>query len=180
MSRVGNKPVTIPKGVTISVAKGKLSVKGPKGELSRALPPLVDIAVEGDSLNVKRNGNHRRSRAMHGLCRALVQNMVTGVHQGFTRVIEFTGVGYRADTKGGILLLSLGYSHPIEVMLPKGVAAKVDKERSRIELSGIDNEVLGQVAAVIRDQRPPEPYKGKGLKYEEETILRKEGKTSGK
>lgn len=180
MSRVGKKTIAIPKGVTINVNNGQLSVKGPKGELSRKMPPLVDIVVEANEAQVKRKNDHRRSRSMHGLCRALLQNMVTGVSQGFTRVLDFTGVGYRADAKGGMLTLALGYSHPIEVLLPTGVAAKVEKDKNRIELSGIDNEVLGQVAAVIRGQRPPEPYKGKGLKYEAEHILRKEGKTSGK
>jgi large subunit ribosomal protein L6 len=174
VSRVGKKPIEIPKGVTVSLADDVIKVKGPKGELSREIPPMVDVKVEGDSVVVIRKAEDRRGRAMHGLARSLINNMVIGVSQGFTRVLEINGVGYRADAKKDVLHLVLGYSHPIELMLPPGVAAKVDK--NRIEISGIDKEAIGQVAAVIRDQRVPEPYKGKGIKYVDETIRRKVGK----
>jgi large subunit ribosomal protein L6 len=174
VSRVGKKPIEIPKGVTVSLADDVIKVKGPKGELSRGIPTMVEIKVEGDQVVVHRKAAGRHGRAMHGLARSLINNMVVGVSQGFSRVLEINGVGYRADVKKDVLHLVLGYSHPIELMLPPGVNAKVDK--NRIELSGIDKEAVGQIAAVIRDQRPPEPYKGKGIKYVEETIRRKVGK----
>ncbi|MBK8482558.1 MAG: 50S ribosomal protein L6 [Proteobacteria bacterium] len=175
MSRVGKKPIEIPKGVSISADAGELRVKGPRGELSRRIPPDVKIIVDGASAVVERAGSGgRRSRAMHGLGRALLQNMVTGVSDGFTRTLEINGVGYRADARGGVLALLLGHSHPIEVLLPTGISAKVEK--NIITLQSADREQLGQLAAVVRAQRGPEPYKGKGIKYTEETIRRKVGK----
>ena len=174
MSRIGKKPIDIPKGVSISVEGDEVIVKGPKGELRRKKPPVVSFEISDTVAQVTRPDDSRSARAYHGLARALVQNMVTGVSVGFTRVLEINGVGYRADARGDVLGLALGYSHPIEVMLPVGVTAKVEK--NQVALSGIDNEVLGQLAAVIREQRPPEPYKGKGIKYVEETIRRKVGK----
>ena len=174
MSRIGKKPVDIPAGVTVTVAEGQIKVKGPKGELSRSIPPLVELKTEGSKLRVAVDEKEREGSAMSGLARSLIQNMVTGVSKGFKRELEITGVGYRAEVKPGILHLALGYSHPLELMLPPGVAAKVEK--NRIELTGIDREVLGQFAAVVRAQRPPEPYKGKGIKYVEETVRRKVGK----
>jgi large subunit ribosomal protein L6 len=174
VSRIGKKPIVIPSGVTVTLIDGQIKVKGPKGELSRSIPPMVNITVDKSSVIVSQAVQERRGRAMHGLARSLIQNMVTGVSQGFTRILEINGVGYRADTKTGTLTLSLGYSHPLEIMMPSGTTAKVEK--NRIELNGIDREVLGQIAAIIRDQRGPEPYKGKGIKYTEETIRRKVGK----
>lgn len=174
MSRVGKRPIAIPSGVTITLDGGQITVKGPKGELSRKVPPLVELDIGDSELAVNRVSEHRRARAMHGLARALIQNMVTGVSTGFTQALDINGVGYRADAKGAVLNLALGYSHPIEVLLPEGVDAKV--ERNRVVLSGIDKEVIGQLAAVIRAQRPPEPYKGKGIKYSDEEIRRKVGK----
>ncbi|MCC6749835.1 MAG: 50S ribosomal protein L6 [Deltaproteobacteria bacterium] len=174
MSRVGKRTIPLPKGVSVEVVDRELKVKGPKGELKRPLPPGVTIASEGGAAKVSPLGEARSNRALHGLARALLNNMVTGVSKGFSRELEINGVGYRAEAKKGLLTLALGYSHPIEVFLPQGVEAKVDK--NKIELTGIDREVLGQLAAVIRGQRPPEPYKGKGIKYVEETIRRKVGK----
>ena len=174
VSRIGKQPVVIPKGTTVTIAGGEVKVKGPKGELSGPVPPLVEANVEGQKVVVKPAAKGRRARAMHGLTRSLMQNMVTGVSEGFTRILEVNGVGYRADVKGRSLYLGLGYSHPIEVLLPDKVDAKVEK--NKIILTGIDKAVLGQLASVIRSQRPPEPYKGKGVKYVEEQIRRKVGK----
>jgi large subunit ribosomal protein L6 len=174
VSRIGKKPVEVPKGVNVTLAEGNITIKGPKGELSRRVPPMVAVQSDGGKIMVTKTSNDRRARAMHGLARSLIQNMVTGVSQGFTRVLEINGVGYKAETRPNVLFLTLGYSHPLEVFLPTGVTAKVEK--NRVELNGIDREVLGQLAAVIREQRGPEPYKGKGIKYLEETIRRKVGK----
>ena len=174
MSRIGKKPIDIPPGVTVAISGNEIVVKGQKGELSRSIPPLVGVTVAGGKILVARAAKERRGSAMQGLARSLIQNMVQGVSKGFTRTLEVNGVGYRAEVKAGVLYLSLGYSHPLEVLLPKGVSAKVEK--NRIELTSIDREVLGQLAAVVRAQRPPEPYKGKGIKFVEETIRRKVGK----
>lgn len=179
MSRIGKKPIELPSGVSVNVSGNEITIKGPKGQLSRTIPPLVSVKVEKSKLEVlpAAEGDRRQS-AMRGLARALFQNMVTGVSKGFTRVLEINGVGYRADAKPGTLNLALGYSHPLELVLPPGITAKVEK--NRVELTGIDREVLGQLAAVVRDQRPPEPYKGKGIKYAEERIQKKAGKTGTK
>lgn len=174
MSRIGKMPVKLPKGVTVQLANGMLNVSGPKGQLSRKAPPAVTMKIEANAVEVQREGEGRQARAMHGLARALLQNMVKGVSSGFERVLEINGVGYRAEVKPNVLALSLGYSHPIEVMLPKGISAKVDK--NSITLAGVDKEQLGQLAAVVREQRPPEPYKGKGIKRQDESIRRKVGK----
>jgi large subunit ribosomal protein L6 len=175
MSRVGKKPVTVPKGVTVSVKDGQLGVKGPKGELKRPVPPLVQISVGKEAVDVSRQSDEGAARAQHGLMRALLQNMVDGVTKGFEKKLEINGVGYKAEVAGEKLTLSLGYSHPIVFMLPKGITAKVEK--NVLTLAGIDREALGEAAAKVRSFRPPEPYKGKGVKYLEETIRRKVGKT---
>ncbi len=174
MSRIGKMPVMIPKGVTVKIDGGMITAKGPKGELSRPVSPQVEFEVEKDKITVLATGESRQHKAMHGLARSLIQNLVTGVESGFTRVLEVNGVGYRADVKGRTLHLALGYSHPIEVMIPEGIDASVEK--NRISLSGADKEVLGQLAAIIRQQRPPEPYKGKGIRYIDEYVRRKVGK----
>ena len=183
MSRIGRKPLEIPKGVTVSISKDTVSTKGPKGTLTLKRHKDIEIkqAKDEDKKDVivfERKGNLGSQRAAHGLMRALVGNMLTGVTQGFTRQLEINGVGYKAEIKGPKIVLSLGYSHPIEYQLPEGISAKVDK--NLLILSGIDRQALGAATAKIRSFRPPEPYKGKGIKYAEETILRKAGKTAGK
>jgi large subunit ribosomal protein L6 len=174
MSRIGKKPVPVPKGVTVNVSGGQIAVKGPKGELKRKVPAGVAVKLEGDKVLATRGDEGRINRAKHGLIRALVANMVKGVTTGFTRELEINGVGYKAEAKGKSVTFTLGYSHTIDFPLPQGIEAKVDK--NRVILSGIDRELLGQTAAKVRGLRPPEPYKGKGVKYVEETIKRKVGK----
>ena len=185
MSRIGRKPLVIPKGVQVSITKDKISVKGPKGTLdmkrqgTTAAVEVKQAKDEGkDVLVFERKGNLGQERAAHGLTRALVANMMKGVTEGFTRELEINGVGYKAEIKGTNITLSLGFSHPIEYKLPEGITAKTDK--NLLILSGIDKEKLGGAASKIRSFRPPEPYKGKGVKYKEETIVRKAGKTAGK
>jgi large subunit ribosomal protein L6 len=175
MSRVGRKPVVLPKGVTISTTADTVSVKGAKGELRRKLPGGVSVKVTGQEVLVERADDAPQSRAKHGMLRALVANMVKGVSEGFERKLEINGVGYRAEVAGQKLNMALGFSHPVSFDLPKGITAKVDK--NVVILSGIDREELGATAAKIREIRPPEPYKGKGIKYVEEVIQRKVGKT---
>jgi large subunit ribosomal protein L6 len=177
MSRIGKQPVKIPKGVTVSVAGDKVTVKGPKGSLDLQRNSHVAVKIEGDEVLLTRGGDEPEQRAAHGLMRALVANMVHGVTQGFERKLEINGVGYRAEVKGKELELLLGYSHPIRYPLPAGITAAVDK--NIIILGGIDKQLLGLTAAKVRSFRPPEPYKGKGIKYVEETILRKVGKAAG-
>jgi large subunit ribosomal protein L6 len=171
-------PIAVPGGVKVHVADGTVRVEGPKGKLSREVPPEVTVAVEGAVVNVTRADDTRRARGIHGLTRVLVSNMVEGVSKGFTRVLEINGVGYRAEARGAILHMTLGFSHPIAFGLPPGITAKVEKQ-TVITLEGADREVLGQVAAALRELRPPEPYKGKGMKYAEEKIRRKAGKAAG-
>jgi large subunit ribosomal protein L6 len=178
MSRIGRKPLEIPKGVQVTIAKDTVSVKGPKGSLSLKRHEDIDIKEDKGTITFSRKGNEGRERAAHGLMRALVNNMITGVTKGFEKQLEINGVGYKAEIKGTNVVLSLGYSHPIEYKLPEGITAKVDK--SLLILSGIDRQALGAATAKIRSFRPPEPYKGKGIKYVSETILRKAGKTAGK
>ncbi len=175
MSRIGRKPVVVPKGVHVSLSGRSLAVKGPKGELKRDLPMGVSVKVVNGEAQVERADDSRENRAKHGLIRALLANMVTGVTNGFERQLEINGVGYRAEVVGQKLTMALGYSHPVVFDVPKGVSAKVDK--NLLVLNGSDRELLGEVAAKIRGFRPPEPYKGKGVKYVEETIRRKVGKT---
>jgi len=178
MSRIGRKPIDIPKGVQVSITPDQVSVKGPKGSLQMRRHKAIAIKEENGQLIFERDGEDGPRRAAHGLMRALCANMVTGVTAGFERKLEINGVGYKAEIKGQTVVLSLGYSHPIEYKLPEGVSAKVDK--NVLILSGIDKELLGSAASKVRSFRPPEPYKGKGVKYVEETIVRKAGKTAGK
>jgi large subunit ribosomal protein L6 len=175
MSRIGRKIVALPKGVALNVGKTDISVKGPKGELKRAVPTGVSIKVNGQEAQVERADDSRENRAKHGMLRAMIANMVKGVSDGWERQLEINGVGYRAEVAGQKLNMALGFSHPVVFDLPKGIAAKVDK--NNIILNGIDKDLLGATAAKIREIRPPEPYKGKGIKYVEEVIRRKVGKT---
>jgi len=175
MSRIGRKVIALPKGVALTVGKTELSVKGPKGELKRIVPAGVSVKVAGQEAHVERADDSRENRAKHGMLRAMLANMVKGVAEGWERQLEINGVGYRAEVAGQKLNMALGFSHPVVFDLPKGIAAKVDK--NFIILNGIDRELLGQTAAKIREIRPPEPYKGKGIKYVEEVIRRKVGKT---
>jgi large subunit ribosomal protein L6 len=176
MSRIGRKPVVLPKGVTLAQKPGHFIIKGPKGELSKPMPSGVTIRSEGDKLVVGRADDSRANRAKHGLVRAHLANMVKGVTEGWKRELEINGVGYRAEVSGSSVTFALGYSHPIVFALPKSVTAKVEK--NRLTLESPDKDELGQVCAKLREMRPPEPYKGKGVKYVEEIIKRKVGKAA--
>ncbi|MCP9818988.1 50S ribosomal protein L6 [Synechococcus sp. Cruz-9H2] len=179
MSRIGKAPIPIPDKVNITLAGLAVTVKGPKGELSRTLPDGVAVSQQENTLVVTPSNGSRRSRERHGLCRTLVANMVEGVSQGFTRKLEIIGVGYRAQVQGRKLVVSAGYSHPVEVNPPEGVSFTVEGT-TQVMVSGADKELVGNEAAKIRAIRPPEPYKGKGIKYAGERILRKAGKTGKK
>lgn len=178
MSRIGNAPITIPKGVTVKTQGKVISAKGPQGELSFEVPPRIEFSIDNDVIKFSRPTNARQDRAMHGTARARTANIVKGVHEGFTRVLEINGVGYRAAVKGSNVDLTLGFSHPISYPLPQGV--KAEFKDGKLTISGADKIVVGKVAADIRRYRPPEPYKGKGVKYAEERIIRKEGKRGKK
>lgn len=178
MSRIGKKPIPIPKDVKVDQKGDLLSVKGPLGELMRTIDTRVSLRIDSGQVAVLVEEGGKEVRALHGLYRALIANMVSGVSQGFERVLDIVGVGYRAELSGRTAILHVGHSHPINFDLPKGIDAEID--RTRIKLKGIDNELLGRTAAKIRSFRPPEPYKGKGIKYAEEYIKRKAGKTGAK
>lgn len=175
MSRVANNPVQLPKGVEATVADGFISVKGSKGNLQLALHNAVQITRDGDSLRVSAANETRQANALSGTFRALINNMVTGVSQGFQKKLQLQGVGYRAKAQGQTLNISVGYSHPIDFVVPKGVTADTPTP-TEIVLSGADKQLVGEVAAKIREFRPPEPYKGKGIRYLDETVYRKEAK----
>lgn len=179
MSRVGKKSIPIPDKTTIEYKDRVITVKGEKGSLTRSVHPAVDIQLEKDSLSIVIVEQGKKAAAAQGLMRSLIDNMVTGVSTGFERVLEINGIGYRAEVSGNVINLNLGYSHPIGFKLPDGISAVVEKN-SIIKLSGIDKEQVGQTAASIRKLRPPEPYKGKGIKFAEEYIQRKAGKTGTK
>jgi large subunit ribosomal protein L6 len=179
MSRIGKQPIEIPNGVKVTVNNYTVTVNGPKGTLSRNILDVVSLDITEKLLTVNRADDSIKSRAAHGLTRTLINNMVIGVTKGFERALEINGVGYRAEVKGDVLALSLGYSHPINFQLPTGITVEVDK-MTKLLVKGIDKELVGQTAAKIRDFRSPEPYKGKGVKYADENILRKAGKTGKK
>ncbi len=180
MSRIGKMPIAIPAGVTVDVAENnKVTVKGPKGTLERVMAPEMKIAVEGAEVTVSRPNDLKRNKSLHGLTRTLINNMVIGVTDGYEKKLEVNGVGYRAAKQGKKLVLNLGYSHPVEMEDPEGVETVVEGTNV-IFVKGIDKEKIGQYAAEIRDKRRPEPYKGKGIKYADEHIRRKVGKTGKK
>jgi large subunit ribosomal protein L6 len=179
MSRIGKRPITIPAKVTVTINGQEVAVKGPKGELKRVLPEGVTVAQEGDNINVNRINDSRMARERHGLCRTLVANMVEGVSNGFQRRLEIQGVGYRAAVQGKNLNMSMGYSHPVLIEPPDGIQFAVENNTNVI-VTGIDKEIVGNTAARIRGVRPPEPYKGKGVRYAGEFVRRKVGKTGGK
>lgn len=179
MSRIGKRPIAIPDKVTVSIEDRKVTVKGPKGELSRVLPAGVVVAQEEKTVVITRAEESRMARQRHGLCRTLVANMVDGVSKGFSQKLEIQGVGYRAQVQGRNLVLSLGYSHPVEMIPPEGIQFAVENN-TNVTVSGIDKELVGNTAAKIRASRPPEPYKGKGVRYAGEAVRRKAGKTGKK
>ena len=180
MSRIGRMPIAIPSGVTVEVAENnKVTVKGPKGTLERVLPEAMDIKVDGEEVVVSRPNDLKKNKALHGLTRTLIYNMVVGVTEGYEKKLEVNGVGYRAQKQGKKLVLSLGYSHPVEMEDPEGIETVLDGQNIII-VKGIDKEKVGQYAAEIRSKRAPEPYKGKGIKYDTEVIRRKVGKTGKK
>ena len=179
MSRIGRMPIAVPAGVTVDIAENnKVTVKGPKGELTRVLPEAMDIKKDGEEIVVTRPNDLKKMKSLHGLTRTLIHNMVVGVSEGYEKVLEVNGVGYRAQKQGKKLVLSLGYSHPVEMEDPEGLETTVDG--NKIVVKGISKEKVGQYAAEIREKRAPEPYKGKGIKYADEVIRRKVGKTGKK
>ena len=179
MSRIGRMPIAVPAGVTVDIAENnKVTVKGPKGTLERVLPSEMTIKKEGEEIIVTRPSDLKKMKSLHGLTRTLINNMVVGVTDGYTKELEVNGVGYRAAKSGNKLTLNLGYSHPVEMIDPEGIESTVDG--NKIIVKGIDKEKVGQYAAEIRDKRRPEPYKGKGIKYADEVIRRKVGKTGKK
>jgi large subunit ribosomal protein L6 len=180
MSRIGKAPVTVPSGVEVTVAGGTITVKGPKGTLSRVIPGDIEVTQDDGALSFARPNDERKNRALHGLARSLVNNMVIGVTDGFKKELEIVGVGYRAEAQGpGALRLNLGFSHPVSVTAPDGITFEVPVP-TQVVVNGIDKEVVGQVAADIRSIRKPEPYKGKGVRYAGERIVRKAGKAGKK
>ena len=179
MSRIGKKPIPLPKEVKVQVAGSKVTVTGPQGKLDQVMPPRVNLEIGKDQILVQPQDDSRLSRSYWGLARTLVDNMVTGASQGFTRVLELSGTGYKVEAKGNTLVFSVGYSKPVEFPLPKGISAQVEKA-NRIEIKGFDKQQLGQTVAVIRGIRPPDAYKGKGIKNLGEQLRRKVGKAGGR
>ncbi|NJN85546.1 MAG: 50S ribosomal protein L6 [Leptolyngbyaceae cyanobacterium SL_7_1] len=179
MSRIGKRPISLPAKVTVAIDGQQVTVKGPKGELSRVIPSEVEIIQEGDTLIVARRNESRAARQRHGLSRTLVANMVEGVSQGFQRRLEIQGIGYRAQVQGRSLNLTVGYSHPVQITPPDGIQVAVENN-TNVVVSGIDKEIVGNIAAQIRAVRPPEPYKGKGIRFSGEVVRRKAGKAGKK
>ena len=177
MSRIGRLPITVPSQVAVDIKGSHIHVKGPKGEMMHTFPTGVAFSLEQGVLHVTRAGDNPQERMMHGTARAIVNNMVVGVSQGFDRLLEVNGVGYRAEMDGNTLVLYVGYSHPVRIEPPAGISFSTDAKTRQIKVSGFDRQLIGQVAANIREVRPPEPYQGKGIKYLEEKIRRKAGKT---
>ena len=183
MSRIGKLPIALPKGVTVTLADNKVTVKGPKGELTQYVDPRISVSIEEGEVKLSRATYEKEDRALHGLYRSLVNNMIVGVSEGFKKTLELVGVGYRASNQGQLLELSLGFTHPIFFMLPSEIKVETKSERNKnpfIYLESCDKQLLGQVCSKIRSFRKPEPYKGKGIKFEGEIIRRKSGKTASK
>ena len=176
MSRIGKQPVVLPAGISAKVADGVVTLKGPKGELALKTPATVEVSLDGSTLNVARKGDDKQNRADHGTIRALLQNMVVGLKDGYSRDLEIQGVGFKANMAGNKLTMNVGYSHPVEYVVPEGVSVTV-VDGTQLKVSGIDKQLVGQVSARIRSFRPPEPYKGKGVRYKDERVRRKAGKT---
>jgi large subunit ribosomal protein L6 len=176
MSRIGKKPIPIPKGVDVTVAGGEIRVKGPKGALTVAIQPGVSVAIDDGQIVLTRSSDDRQSRAFHGLNRALLANATTGVSDGWKKDLDIVGIGYRAEKRGSAVVFNLGHSQPIEYPVPDGIEIDVDAKSNRVTVSGIDRQRVGQVAAEIRGLRPPEPYKGKGVRYADERVRTKAGK----
>lgn len=176
MSRIGKKPVPIPEKVTVTIDGSTVSVKGPKGSLERTLPEKISVAQEDNTIVVSPVDSSRVARERHGLCRTLVANMIEGVSKGYSKQLEIIGVGYRAQVKGNTLTLNVGYSKPVEMVMPEGITAAMGEKNTQVIISGFDKEVVGNTAARVRAVRPPEPYKGKGIRYQGEYIRRKAGK----
>lgn len=176
MSRIGKKPIPVPKNVQVDIQGSHVRVKGPKGELNRSFHPDIKIELDQGVLQVERPTDQRTHRALHGLTRSLLANMVTGVSEGYSKVLEIVGTGYRAESQGSKLVLFLGYSHPIEFDPPPGISFEVPKGGHSVTIQGVDKELVGEIAARIRRQRPPEPYKGKGVRYVDESVRHKAGK----
>lgn len=178
MSRIGKRPILLPEKVTINTERSKIRIEGPRGVLSTSLPSGIEVVADQGSLVVKKTASGRKEASYHGMVRTLIANMVTGVSKGFEKTLEISGVGYRAEKTGGTLRLLLGYSHPVEYTIPQGIDIRVDKQVI-VVISGIDKQLVGKVAAEIRDLKKPEPYKGKGVKYSGEKVRRKVGKSVG-
>lgn len=179
MSRIGRKPIEVPKGVTVTTQDGIVKVKGAKGELELNILPNINVDLSDGTLTVTRASEEKSVRAAHGMTRAMISNMIKGVSDGFEKTLEIIGVGYRAQMQGKDLVLALGFSHPVEIKPPKGIEFAVDGP-TKILVKGIDKQLVGQTAANIREYRPPEPYKGKGIRYSDEYVIRKAGKAGGK
>jgi len=179
MSRIGNKPITVPDGVEVKIEDQKVTVKGPKGTLEREIHKNISVEMNGNEIKVTRPDNEPANRSLHGLTRTLINNMIQGTVKEFERKLEINGIGYRAQKQGNKLVLTLGYSHPVEIEAPEGITFDVPNQ-NEIIVKGMDKELVGQTAAVIRTKRPPEVYRGKGIKYADEVIRRKEGKTGKK
>ena len=179
MSRIGNKPITVPEGVEVTLNDNHITVKGPKGTLERDINNNISVKLDGNVITVTRPNDEAENRSLHGLTRTLIANMIEGVVNEFKKDLEINGVGYRAQKKGETLVMNLGYSHPVEMEAPKGITYDL-KDANHVTVRGVDKELVGQIAAVIRSKRPPEVYRGKGIKYAEEHIRRKEGKAGKK
>lgn len=180
MSRIGKKPIDIPQGIQVDMEQSVIKIKSSKGELSYTIPSNIDVKIEDNKINVLRKGEEKKDKALHGLSRTLIANMITGLSEGYQKVLEITGVGYKAQLKGNSLMFSLGYSHPVEFPLPAGISASLDDKQITVTLKGIDKQLIGQTAANIRSIRPPDAYKGKGVRYSGQKIKLKAGKTGKK